>query len=180
MSMTSDYADRQEAYNRQGYTKVLTLFAEAGITGRQIAEITVELQVKHLPEMTVEQVIPVIDNMLKKDEVQDAIIMGFTLDSLAEQKLLPEPLLSKVRRDEGLFGLDEALVANIYNLYGQISVTNFGHVDRIKAGIIGKIDKVGKTSEDVVTTFRDDIVGALSAGACGYFAHNPRVLLSGK
>lgn len=177
LDMTNDYAQNMAIFNRAGRQTVDELFAKHGITLEQIAKITVDLQQRFLPNISVEKVVPVINNMLNKDEVQDVIILGFTLDDLAERDLLPEPLLTKVRRDEGSFGIDELLVSGIYSLYGTISVTNFGYADRIKSGLIGEIDAKGKASFDVSTTFQDDIIGALATGACGYFAHNPQTLV---
>ena len=70
--------------------------------------------------------------------------------------------------DDGLFGVDEVLAYGICNIYGSIALTNFGYIDKVKPGIIGKLNE---RKEGVCNTFLDDIVGALAASAASRMAH---------
>ena len=47
--------------------------------------------------------------VLRKREVQNAVITGIQLDVLAENDKLEEPLQTIVKTDEGLYGVDEIL-----------------------------------------------------------------------
>ena len=71
-------------------------------------------------------------------------------------------------RDESLYGIDEVLVLSIVNVYGSIGLTNFGYVDKLKPGIIGKLND---EKSEMCNTFIDDIVGALAAAAASRIAH---------
>jgi len=72
--------------------------------------------------------------------------------------------------DYGLYGIDEILALSIVNVYGSIGFTNFGYVDKLKPGIIGKLDREGKEAGKC-NTFLDDIVGAIAAAAASSIAH---------
>ncbi len=65
--------------------------------------------------------------------------------------------------------IDEILAFSIVNLYGSIGFTNYGYLDKVKPGIIKKLD-----SEEGgrCNTFLDDLVGAVAAAAAGKLAHN--------
>ncbi|EGD50017.1 phosphatidylglycerophosphatase A, partial [Thermoanaerobacter ethanolicus JW 200] len=60
---------------------------------------------------------------------------GIALDKLAEKDMLEEPLLSILKKDEPLYGIDEILALSITNVYGSIGLTNFGYLDKVKPGI---------------------------------------------
>ena len=110
-------------------------------------------------------------SVLSKREVQHAIMTGIELDILAEKNLMDnKDLEALLKRDEGLYGVDEVLAYGICNLYGSIALTNFGFIDKKKYGIITKLNSEGKDS-GVVNTFIDDIVGAIAAAAASRFAH---------
>ena len=66
-------------------------------------------------------------------------------------------------RDEGLYGVDELLGLGITNIYGSVGLTSFGYLDKMKNGILGKMNQTQKNGGRV-TTFLDDIVAAL--GSC--------------
>ncbi|HKL47654.1 MAG TPA: phosphatidylglycerophosphatase A, partial [Candidatus Izemoplasmatales bacterium] len=100
-----------------------------------------------------------------------AILTGIELDVLAEKKMLSEPLQSLIDGDNPLYGIDEILVLSIVNVYGSIGFTNFGYVDKLKPGIIGKLDEQGK-EKDRCNTYLDDIIGAIAAAAASSIAHN--------
>lgn len=77
-----------------------------------------------------------VERVLSKREVQNALITGIELDVLAEKGMLSEPLQDIVKRDEGLYGIDEVIALSIVNVYGSIGFTNFGYIDKLKPGIL--------------------------------------------
>lgn len=149
----------------------VNLLEERGVSLDKIAEIVYDLQKKYIPDITIELCLAAIGRVLDKREVQNAIVTGLELDMLAEKKMLSEPLQTLVSEDNPLYGIDEILVLSITNVYGSIGLTNFGYVDKVKPGIIGELDKLGKDS-DKCHTFMDDIIGAIAAAAASSIAHN--------
>ena len=133
--------------------------------------IVYDLQKKYVPDLTREICLDAIIRVLGKREVQNAILTGVELDMLAEKKLLSEPLQTLISTDNPLYGIDEILVLSICNVYGSIGLTNFGYVDKVKPGIIGKLDEIGKKTNKC-HTFMDDIIGAIAAAAASSVAHN--------
>ena len=126
------------------------------------------LQSKYIPDLTLEECIESIEQVLAKREVQNTIITGIELDMLAEKELLSQPLNDILTADEGLYGIDEILALSIVNVFGSIGFTNYGYLDKVKPGIIQQLDnKDGKTCN----TFLDDIVGAIAAAAASRIAH---------
>jgi len=149
----------------------VTLLGERGVSKKDITEIVFELQVKYIKELTMQICLDAVERVLAKREVQNAILTGVELDRLAEQGKLSEPLQTLIDTDNPLYGIDEILVLSICNLYGSIGLTNFGYVDKVKPGIIGKLDREGKTTGKC-HTFLDDIIGAIAAAAASSVAHN--------
>ncbi|MEG2550481.1 MAG: phosphatidylglycerophosphatase A [Erysipelotrichaceae bacterium] len=49
-----------------------------------------------------------------------------------------------------------------------MALTNYGYIDKIKPGIIEKLNLKGEQCN----TFLDDIVGAIAAAAASKIAHN--------
>ena len=141
-----------------------------GVHIGDIADIVFDLQVKYFEGLTIEICRENILAVLNKREVCHAILTGIAIDELAEKDLLKEPLLSIVKNDEGLYGIDEILPLSIVNIYGSIGLTNFGYLDKEKIGIINDLDK-GKTDNEV-NTFLDDIVAAIAAAAASRLAHS--------
>jgi phosphatidylglycerophosphatase A len=123
-----------------------------------------------LQELKMETCLDHVKRVVMKREVQNAILTGLELDILAEKKLISEPLSTMLLSDYGLYGIDEILALAIVNVYGSIGFTNFGYVDKLKPGVIKKIDEAGK-QEGVCNTFLDDIVGAIAAAAASSIAH---------
>ncbi|WP_207644693.1 phosphatidylglycerophosphatase A family protein [Caloranaerobacter ferrireducens] len=146
------------------------MLKERGVTIEEMAKLVYELQ-KDYADISIETAIFNIEKVLSKREVQNAILTGIQLDILAEKNLLEEPLLSMIKKDEPLYGIDEILALSITNVYGSIGFTNYGYIDKMKFGIIGKLDKLGKTT-DKVNTFLDDLVGGIVAAACARIAHS--------
>ncbi|WP_200791949.1 phosphatidylglycerophosphatase A family protein [Caloranaerobacter azorensis] len=146
------------------------MLKERGVTIEDMANLVYELQ-KDYADISIETAIFNIEKVLSKREVQNAILTGIQLDILAEKNLLKEPLLSMIKKDEPLYGIDEILALSITNVYGSIGFTNYGYIDKMKFGIIGKLDKLGKTT-DRVNTFLDDLVGGIVAAACARITHS--------
>ncbi|OIJ18920.1 phosphatidylglycerophosphatase A [Anaerobacillus alkalidiazotrophicus] len=139
-----------------------------GVTLDDIANLVYFLQVKYHTNLQIDDCKENVDRVLAKREVQNAILTGIQLDMLAEKGLLEEPLLDIVKRDEGLYGVDEIIALSIVNVYGSIGFTNYGYIDKQKPGILEELnDKDGKLCH----TFLDDIVGAIAAAASSRLAH---------
>ncbi|WP_054703672.1 phosphatidylglycerophosphatase A [Bacillus sp. JCM 19041] len=145
-----------------------SLLTERGINLTDIAELVYELQAKYHPGLTLEMCTHNVDRVLSKREVQNAVITGIHLDQLTEQRKLSEPLQSILERDEGLYGVDEIIALSIVNVYGSIGFTNYGYVDKLKPGILKKLND---KSTGACHTFLDDIVGAIAAAASSRLAH---------
>ena len=140
-----------------------------GVNLDDIAKIVLELQKEYLPDLTLEECIANVEQVLRKREVSHAVLTGIALDELAEKNLLPEPLQTIVETDDGLYGIDEVIPLSIVNVYGTIGLTNFGYLDKQKIGIIKALDEGKKNG---VNTFLDDIVAGLASAAAARIAHS--------
>lgn len=147
----------------------IRLMEQRGVTLDDLIELVIFLQQKYVPELTREMCAHNIEKVLSKREVQNAILTGINLDILAEKDLLDEPLLSIVKADESLYGIDEIVALSIVNVYGSIGFTNYGYIDKIKPGII---EQLNDKSSNSCHTFLDDIVGAIAAAASSRLAHS--------
>jgi len=128
------------------------------------------LQIHYYPNLTLQECEESLLLVLDKRDVQHSILTGIALDELAEKGLLEEPLLSILRRDDGLYGIDEIIALGMSTLYGTIGSTNFGYLDKTKPGIIKKLD----STPERVNTFLDDLVCGLVAAAASRLAHHYR------
>ncbi|WP_075981388.1 phosphatidylglycerophosphatase A family protein [Bacillus massilinigeriensis] len=144
---------------------------DRGVTVEAIGEIVYEMQAPYNGDLHISECILSVERVLKKREIQHAILVGVELDRLAEQKKLSEPLQTIVETDEGLFGIDETIGLGATLTYGSIAVTTFGHLDKNKIGIIKKLDT---KSGEGIHTFLDDIVASIAAAAASRLAHNLR------
>lgn len=152
-------------------TKCIELLESRGVTIDDIAECARFLQADYHVDLKKEELLESVMSVLSKREVQNAIMTGIELDIAAEKGTMADKDLANIlRRDEGLYGVDEVLAYGICNLYGSIALTNFGYIDKKKYGIIAKLNEDGKDT-GVVNTFIDDIVGAIAASAASRFAH---------
>ncbi|SOC35130.1 phosphatidylglycerophosphatase A family protein [Ureibacillus acetophenoni] len=144
-----------------------------GVKIEDIAEIVYLMQKQYNDGLQMEHCINSVTRVLRKREVQHAVLVGVELDELAEKKMLSQPLQQIVETDEGLFGVDETLALGSVLTYGSIALTTYGHLDKEKIGIIKKLDtKVGES----VHTFLDDLVASIAASAASRIAHNMRDL----
>lgn len=139
-----------------------------GVTTEQIAELVMFLQQKYYPQLTMEECIHNVEQVLTKREVQNAVLTGIQLDILAEQGMLIPELQDMIANDEGLYGVDEILAFSIVNVYGSIGFTNYGYVDKLKPGIL---ERLNDKTLGPCNTFLDDIVGAIAASASSRIAH---------
>lgn len=142
---------------------------ERGVEIEDIAELVYYLQAKYFEGLTMEDCRFNVNRVLKKREVQHAILTGIQLDKLAEENKLEEPLQDIIHRDEKMYGIDEIIALSIVNVYGSIGFTSYGFIDKQKPGILKDLNehKDGK-----VHTFLDDIVGAIAAAASSRLAHS--------
>jgi phosphatidylglycerophosphatase A len=149
--------------------KCISLLNERGVQLDDIGELVYFLQKKYVPDLQMETCLENVDRVLSKREVQNAIITGIYLDKLTENDQIEEPLSSIIKRDEGLYGVDEVIALSIVNVYGSIGFTNYGYIDKLKPGIL---EKLNDKSSGKCHTFLDDIVGAIAASASSRLAHS--------
>ncbi|OBZ09761.1 phosphatidylglycerophosphatase A [Bacillus sp. FJAT-27264] len=139
-----------------------------GVTLLEIAELVMLLQQKYYPGLTMDECVHNVEMVLSKREVQNAVLTGIQLDILAEEGKLFPPLQDMIENDEGLYGVDEILAFSIVNVYGSIGFTNYGYVDKLKPGVL---ERLNDKSTGQVHTYLDDIVGAVAAAASSRIAH---------
>lgn len=142
---------------------------QRGVDLDSIASLVRQLQLPYNRRLSKEECRRSVERVLAKREVQNAVLTGITLDMFAEAGKLPEPLQGILTRDDPLYGIDEVLALSITNIYGSIGFTNFGYLDKVKTGILEKIDA---KKEGVVNTFLDDLVAAIAAAAAARLAHH--------
>ncbi|TLS53485.1 phosphatidylglycerophosphatase A [Paenibacillus antri] len=140
----------------------------------EIAELVMFLQNQYIPDLTLADCKESVERVLEKREVQNAILTGIQLDILCERGELFAPLQEMVKNDEGLYGVDEILAMSIVNIYGTIGYTNFGYIDKLKPGIL---ERLNDKNDGYIHTFLDDIVGAIAAAASSRIAHTRTAVL---
>lgn len=151
----------------KAYNYVVAALEAKGVTYKEIAKITYDLQKQFIPDIKLSEYEETTIDVMHKRELLNNVMVGLYLDEMATKHKLDEPLQSIVEHDVGVFGVDETLALQIANIYGSIGVTNYGHVDREKPGVIGELDR----DKDSVNTFIDDIVGGIAAAVAGKLAH---------
>ncbi|MFC6227232.1 phosphatidylglycerophosphatase A [Paenibacillus allorhizosphaerae] len=162
---------KRQVHSNELKAAVYRKLKERGVEIEEIALIVKEMQQPYHQDLTLEKCIESVHAVLKKRELQHAILVGIELDVLAEKGLLSEPIQSIIESDEGLFGCDETLALGSVFGYGSIGVTTFGHLDKHKIGIIKRLDtKSGKG----IHTFLDDLVASIAASASSRIAHHER------
>ncbi|WP_326717639.1 phosphatidylglycerophosphatase A family protein [Vagococcus jeotgali] len=145
------------------------LLIERGVSIKDIGELVFFLQEKYVPDLTLDICMENVEAVLDKREVQNAILTGIQLDISAEKGELLQPLQEIVDTDESLYGIDEIMALSIVNVYGSIGFTNYGYIDKVKPGIL---EKLNAHDDNQVNTFLDDIVGAIAASAASRLAHS--------
>lgn len=149
------------------YRCAVQLLAERGVQLADIAELVMYLQKEYIATLAFESCLESVQAVLRKREVQNALLTGIQLDMLAEQNKLCSPLQEMIAHDEPLYGVDEVMSFAIVNIYGSIGFTNYGYIDKIKPGILGRLNE----KRSGVHTFLDDLVGAVAAAASSRIAH---------
>jgi phosphatidylglycerophosphatase A len=114
-----------------------------GVTVRDVAEIVLALQRPYNDRLTMADCEESVRAVLAKREVQYTLLTGIALDELADRGLLPEPLQQIMEDDESLYGVDETLAFGIVSVYGMIGLTSFGYLDKMKPGVIGRLNGAG-------------------------------------
>ncbi|CCV63975.1 Phosphatidylglycerophosphatase A [Alteracholeplasma palmae J233] len=165
--MNKEISNRND---EEKYDVIVKRLKSRGVELEDIAVITYDLQSKYIKGLKKETCLEHVKRVIMKREVQHAVLTGIELDVLAEENKLSEPLSTLLLNDYGLYGIDEILALSIVNVYGSIGLTNFGYVDKVKPGIIGKLDSKNE-GKVVCNTFLDDIVGAIAAAAASSVAH---------
>ncbi|SMS14567.1 phosphatidylglycerophosphatase A [Levilactobacillus zymae] len=148
--------------------RTIDLLEQRGVSLEAIANLVVFLQKDYIQDLTLAMARDSVQAVLRKREVQNALITGIQLDIAAERHALLAPLQTIVERDEGLYGVDETMALSIVDLYGSIGFTNYGYIDRVKPGIL-KILNAHEPGK--IHTFLDDLVGAIAAAAAARLAH---------
>ena len=152
------------------YENTVEKLKKHDITLHDIAVIAYDSEASYVPNLTIVQVEEALVSILHKRVVQHQIWVALELDRLAEAHLLESPLQDLIDNDDALFGVDETLGTAIAMSFDTIGVTNYGYIDKIKVGLVGELDRKGKTTS-AVTTVADDIVGALADAAASKVAH---------
>ena len=87
------------------------------------------------------------------------------IDRLTDEKVFKGPIYDILKKDLGMFGIDELFGLEIAGLYGTIGKTNFGDIDVNKPLVVDRLNDDGKHEGGMCHTFMDDIVGAIAAAA---------------
>ncbi|ULO05874.1 phosphatidylglycerophosphatase A [Paenibacillus sp. 19GGS1-52] len=149
------------------YQMAVELLERRGVSLTSIAEIVYILQSAYYSDLSEEECLSSVKAVLGKREVQYTLMTGIALDELAEKGLLPQPLQAVMEADESLYGADETLALGITGVYGMIGLTGFGYLDKIKLGIIGKLND----DKSSIHVFLDDLVASVAAAASARIAH---------
>lgn len=155
------------------YEHTVAVMNEHHIDLTSIAQLALACQSKYYPNLTYELAMDALNRVLHKREIQQLVLVGLALDDIAERhQFESQALQEQIQYDDGLFQVDEVIGLAMVQMYGGISQTNYGLIDHEKSGLIGILDTIGKTNDDIVTTFADDIVGALASCTAASLANN--------
>lgn len=148
------------------YDHTVNLLTERGIKLHDLSKIVYDGQVDYVPEITLVECENAIKHVLKKREVQNAVITGIYLDKQSREDDNMDPYLKEIlRNDESQFQVDELLSTAVSDVFGGIANSNRGYLDKTKPGIIGIVDS------DKYNVFLDDLLAAIVAGAEAYIAN---------
>ena len=146
-------------------------FEELGISRLELAQEVLKEQKPHNPWMTLEGANEAVEAVIRKREMQHALVTALTIDELADKKMLSEPMQSIIADDNPLYGIDETIALGTAGLFGTIAVTNFGFLDREKTDLAKKLNDEQKAGGHI-TTMTDDLVSLIIASAEGKVAHS--------
>ncbi|AYW47700.1 phosphatidylglycerophosphatase A [Tetragenococcus osmophilus] len=162
---------REETFkypDTQAYEFVTQELNKRDISYQVIAQMAYDVAYEFIPEAKLAEFETATIDVLHKREVLNNAMVALDLDRLSTEGQLSQPLQKIIENDAGVFGVDETLAVSIASIYGTIGVTNFGYLDRVKSGVIRKLDT---EKEGRVNTFIDDLIGALVAAVAGKMAH---------
>jgi len=148
--------------------QVIACLAERGVRLSDVAHLVLQFWEPKVPDLTLAECEESVEHVIAKRETQYALLTGIALDALAERGLLPQPLQDAVASDEPLFGVDEVLALAVTNLYGSVGLLGFGYLDKLKPGILGRLNRA---KGGQVHTFLDDLIAAIAAAAGARIAH---------
>src|SRR5699024_12475675 len=83
---------------------------ERDVTLEEITELVYDLQEPYLDKLTMELCLDNVKAVLRKREVQNAVLTGIELDVLTEEGKLASPLQEIIKNDKELYVIDEILV----------------------------------------------------------------------
>ncbi|AZR74616.1 phosphatidylglycerophosphatase [Anoxybacter fermentans] len=149
--------------------KVIQMLKDRGVELKEIAEIVYKLQSPFNPDLTMEECLESVERVMDKREVHHTVMTGIALDMAAENNALPEPLLTIIKNDEPLYGVDESLAVAIASIYGTIGFTSFGYLDKNKIGVMARLDD---KNNGQVHCFLDDIIAGIASAASARLAHS--------
>ena len=152
--------------------KAIAMLNDRGVSLDEIVDCVYYLQKDYHTNLDKKVLMDSVLKVLEKREVQYALMTAIELDINAEKNRYNDKELETIiKKDEGLFGVDEVLAYGICNLYGSIALTNFGFIDKEKYGVVARLNEEGKSGLKC-HTFLDDMVGAIAAAAASRFAHS--------
>ncbi|MBC6116109.1 phosphatidylglycerophosphatase A, partial [Listeria seeligeri] len=85
-------------------SKARSWLIERGVEIDDIAELVLFLQQKYHPGLELDICRQNVEHVLRKREVQNAVLTGIQLDVMAEKGELVQPLQNIISADEGLYG----------------------------------------------------------------------------
>lgn len=149
------------------YDHTINLLTERGIKIHDLAKIVYDGQINYFSEITLNECEDAIKHVLKKREVQNAVITGMYLDKQSREDKNMDPYLKAILdEDSGLYQIDELLSTAVSDVFGGIANSNRGYLDKTKPGIIGEVDKQKNN------VFLDDLLASIAAGAEAYIANS--------
>lgn len=148
---------------------VIKLLQERGVTVKDIAQLVMFIEYNYLPHLTPQKCVTTVQEVLTKRDVQNTIITAIFLDKQAEKHPdNPTVFQDMMNRDDRLYGVDENMALAIVQTYNSIALTNFGYLDKMKPGILKKLNR---HQPGEIHVFLDDIVAAIAAAAAAKLAH---------
>lgn len=150
------------------YQHVLDLFKERDVRLANLAKLVLDGQKFYVENITYDQCLHAIKKVLKKREIQNAIITGIELDKQVDKGTMIDPYLKVILQDDsGQYQVDELISTACNGVFGGISSSNRGYLDKEKPGIIGEVDQRTETCN----VFLDDLLAGIVASAEAYLAN---------
>lgn len=137
---------------------VIDTLDEKGVTMEIIAKEALEGQKKFNPSLDMDIMLAGLNDVLQKREVVNALMVGLSIDKMATQGLLPEPLQSIMVSDKANMGVDETLAMSVVAIFGSVADMQLGSLDLHKHSIAKYLDELDDGS---VNTMIDDLCSAL-------------------